>query len=64
MRKLLRLSPATVIATVALFGAAGGGAWAAGGAGAKMVSISGNRLIGTNGRTLRLIGVDRSGTEY
>ncbi len=31
MRKLSRLSPATVIATIALFIAAGGGAWAAGG---------------------------------
>lgn len=29
-----------------------------------MVSISGNRLIGTDGKALRLIGVDRSGTEY
>ena len=29
-----------------------------------MVSISGNRLIGIDGKPLRLIGVDRSGTEY
>lgn len=31
---------------------------------ARMVSISGNRLLGTDGKSLRLIGVDRSGTEY
>jgi endoglucanase len=30
----------------------------------RMVSISGNRLLGTDGKPLRLIGVDRSGTEY
>ena len=28
------------------------------------VRIQGNRIVGVNGRTLRLIGVDRSGTEY
>jgi endoglucanase len=28
------------------------------------VKVSGNRLIGVDGRVLRLIGVDRSGTEY
>ncbi len=29
-----------------------------------MVAVSSNKLIGTNGKPLRLIGVDRSGTEY
>ena len=28
------------------------------------VRVSGHRLIGVDGHTLRLIGVDRSGTEY
>ena len=29
-----------------------------------MVTVSGNHLVGTDGRALRLIGVNRSGTEY
>lgn len=33
-------------------------------AAARSVKISGHRLVGTNGHTLRLIGVNRSGSEY